>query len=118
MKALLRSLALAALAALAAPYAFAGEAVVKFTNVDDYTDIPYSERQTIMDQFKDHFAKQVKSLPAGVTLNVEVLDIDLAGEVRPNFRNPNDIRVRKGRGDGPGMTVRYSLTEIGRARKP
>lgn len=114
MKSLLRSLALAALAALAAPAAMAGTAVVKFTNPDDYTDIPYSEKQTILDQFSEHFSKQVKSLPAGVTLNVEVLDIDLAGEVRPNFRNPNDIRVRKGRGDGPVMKVRYSLTENGK----
>lgn len=114
MKSLLRCLALAALAALAAPAAMAGTAVVKFTNPDDYTDIPYSERQTILDQISAHFSKQVKSLPAGVTLNVEVLDIDLAGEVRPNFRNPNDIRVLKGRGDGPVMKVRYSLTENGK----
>lgn len=46
-----------------------------------------------------------------------MLDIDLAGGIKPNFRTPTDIRVRRGRGDGPEMKLRFALSENGKLLK-
>jgi len=52
--------------------------------------------------------------PDGQTLKIEVLDVDLAGEVRPGTR-PHDIRVLRGRADWPRVELRYTLEVPGAA---
>ena len=51
-------------------------------------------------------------LPDGQTLRLEVLDLDLAGEMRTMFsRGGQEIRVLRGRADWPHMKVRYTLQD-------
>jgi hypothetical protein len=52
----------------------------------------------------------------GQTLNIEVLDVDLAGEVRHGAR-PFDLRVLRGRADWPRIELRYSLQVPGQAAR-
>lgn len=47
------------------------------------------------------------------TLVVQVLDIDLAGEMRPTRRSAQDLRIARGMADWPKITVRYSLQANG-----
>ena len=49
----------------------------------------------------------------GQKLSVEVLDVDLAGEVRPSRRFHQDVRVLKGGADWPRVTLRYTLESPG-----
>jgi hypothetical protein len=114
MDKLLPTFTLALVTALISVGASAGEPVVKFTNVDDYTDFPYSESESLQKLISEHFIKQASSLPANVDLKVEILDVDLAGDIKANFRSPTDIRVRKGMADGPEIKVRFTLTENGK----
>lgn len=114
MKNLLPAFVLAGVTALAPAASTAGEAIVKFADAGDYTDFPYSEAETLQKLIAEHFIKQAKNLPASVELKIEVLDIDLAGEIKANFRTPTDIRVRKGRSDGPEMKVRFTVSENGK----
>lgn len=114
MTKLLPTLALACVTALTSVAATAGEPVVTFSNVDDYTDLPYSESESLRKLIGEHIVKQAKKLPPSVDLKIEVLDIDLAGDIKANFRNPNDIRVRNGRTDGPEMKVRFTISDNGK----
>ncbi len=50
----------------------------------------------------------------GDTLKIEVLDVDLAGEVRMGGRL-NDVRVLRGRADWPRISLRYTLESPGAA---
>lgn len=52
----------------------------------------------------------------GQTLNIEVLDVDLAGEVRRGAR-PFDLRILKGRADWPRIELRYRLEGPGQAAR-
>ena len=114
MKKLLPTIALACVTALTSVAATAGEPVVTFTNVDDYTDFPYSDIETLQRLLTEHMVKQAKKLPPSVDLKIEVLDVDLAGDIKANFRTPTDIRVRNGRTDGPEMKVRFSISDNGK----
>ena len=49
-------------------------------------------------------------LAAGQVLKIDVLDVDLAGTVRPARRSAGDIRIVRGGADAPHIRVRYSLT--------
>jgi hypothetical protein len=52
----------------------------------------------------------------GQTLKIEVLDVDLAGEVRMGGRL-NDVRVLRGRADWPRIQLRYTLETPGAASR-
>ena len=56
-----------------------------------------------------------RHLGDGQTLRVEVLDVDLAGEVRPVLRLHQDVRVLKGSADWPRIKLRYTLESTGQA---
>ncbi len=49
-------------------------------------------------------------LPRGAHLQIDVLEIDLAGRVIPDFRGGRAIRVLKGAADWPRIELRYVLT--------
>ncbi len=53
-----------------------------------------------------------KLLPPGHTMHIDVLDVDLAGEMRPG-RMLNDLRVLKGAADWPRITMRYTVESGG-----
>lgn len=99
---------------LAAANASAAATVV-FLNPGNMTDVPRndSEREGMEEDLLEHFNELSARLPKGQQLNVEVLDIDLAGDVFP--RVPvHGIRVRQGRGDRPAIHLRYTVEQDGK----
>jgi type II secretory pathway component PulJ len=56
-----------------------------------------------------------RHLPNGQTLHITVVDIDLAGYVRPTRQG--DIRFVKGAADWPRITLRYDLQANGQSVK-
>lgn len=61
----------------------------------------------------EHFNKLAARLPAGQDLNVEVLDVDLAGQTWPTLMSAQDLRIMNGRADWPRMSMRYTITQGG-----
>jgi hypothetical protein len=115
MKTLLPSLGLAGLLMLSAGAASAGTVSVAFSHPGDYQDMPFSpvDREQVMKELSDHFERLGKRLPQGQELRIDVLDVDLAGRIYPNFRGRGDLRVLRGGADWPHMLVRYSLVSGG-----
>ena len=80
----------------------AGEAKVtwqepeKFTDIRPGNELPGSFQERVIKEFDRMFADLAKELPDAYQWNVTVTDIDLAGEVRPQFRRTgNEVRVVK-----------------------
>jgi hypothetical protein len=115
MNTTLHKLALAGLVLLSAGAASAA-VTVTFTDPDHFHDMPLSrdERAQILKDLSDHFVHMGKRLPPGQDLRVEVLDLELAGQIQPNFRGQQDVRIVRGRADWPHMKVRYSLESNGK----
>jgi hypothetical protein len=105
---------LAAVVALLASHAALAEVTVTYTKPDDYSDMPFSgvERERTLKEFTAYFDTLNKKLPAGQTLKIEVLDIDLAGRLYPR-RAADDIRIMNGGADWPRMHLRYTLEQDG-----
>jgi len=108
-------LALAAAAGFTAAQA-AGVVDVSFVNPQQFADagrgsVEIEHNTKIL---AEHLQGLAKRLPDGQTLKVEVLDVDLAGEVKPFFRHRDDVRVLKGTADWPRITLRYTLAAGGR----
>lgn len=103
---------------LAAGAASAG-ATVTFTDPDKFADVPFSsvERQRVLEDLSGYITKLAGKLPAGQELKVEVLDIDLAGEVKPTTRGRDDLRILRGGADWPQIHLRYSLVQDGKVIK-
>jgi hypothetical protein len=114
MQAMTRTVLATAVALLATSAAWA-EVTVTYVKPDDYTDVPRSaiERERVLKDFSDYFATLDKKLPAGQSLKIEVLDIDLAGRLYPRYSGGDDIRVLKGGADWPRMQLRYTLSQDG-----
>jgi hypothetical protein len=107
-----RTLALiAALASAAA--ASAGTVEVKFIEPDKFTDARDGmlRREDVLKTLEERL-KQLgeKKLPASQTLQIEVLDVDLAGDAFPRVAL-RDTRVLRGRADWPRVHLRYTLRE-------
>lgn len=114
MKTDLKALALAALVLCWA--GSAGAAVtVTFAHPEKFRDMPFSQRdrEDVLKELGEHFAHLGRNLPPGQDLRIEVLDLDLAGELRPNFRGRDDIRILRGGADWPRMKLRYTLESNG-----
>ncbi|MDT7836613.1 DUF3016 domain-containing protein [Aquabacterium sp. OR-4] len=107
----LAALLLAMAAAAASGPARAATADVRFVEPERYTD---AGRGIDAEQVREALARQLQQLaatrlPADQALHIEVLDIDLAGELNPWLRAASDIRVMKGRADWPRLHLRYTL---------
>lgn len=118
MKAATVVLGLATLLAAGAAHA-AGTVQVSFVKPENFADIrdrTYSREQNLkaLEQVLTEVA--APHVADGQTLKVEVLDVDLAGEVRPGAR-AYDVRVMRGRADWPRITLRWSLEGAGHAPK-
>jgi hypothetical protein len=105
---------LAAAVALLATSAAWAEVSVTYVKPDDYTDVPRNaiDRERVLKDFSAYFATLDKKLPAGQSLKIEVLDIDLAGRLYPRHMG-DEIRVMNGGADWPRMQLRYTLTQDG-----
>lgn len=118
MKLRARILWLPLLAALSGA-AVAGTVQVKFLHPESYADIgtdKWDEGKN-MDTIARHLeALGAKYLPANETLAIDVLDVDLAGTVRPPNPRHGPVRVLNGRADAPQIHLTYVLSGPGLAR--
>ncbi len=95
-------------------FAHAGESVVKWQDFKDYRDVRASSQgkasyhKQIATQFEKHFSKLAEQLPKGYKLNLEITDIDLAGDVR--YGGMDEIRVVKPI-YFPRIKLSYSLSD-------
>lgn len=96
----------------------AGKVEVAFVNPASYTDIGAgaAEEDANLRQI-DRYLRTLgeRFLPPGQTLTVEVLEVDLAGALRPQLGG-TDLRVVTGEADFPRMRLRYNLTGDGQQR--
>ncbi len=110
---------LGASTAMAAPTDTAAPALkpvnITFTAPDRYTDAgnrKFDEADNLktLDTWMQALGK--KYLPSGQTLSIDVLDVDLAGVVRPRA-GATELRVLRGAADWPRIQLRYTLQSDG-----
>jgi hypothetical protein len=104
---------------LAAAAQAAGTVSVSFVKPENFTDVKdgalSKDRQ--LETLKRHLEQAAAPYVAdGQTLKIEVLDVDLAGEVKPGAR-ASDLRVLKGSADWPRIQLRYALESPGQATR-
>lgn len=106
--------AIAAVAFAASAHAWAGS-TVNFANIEKMSDVPRNQgdREFMEDQFRELFDTLSSKLPAGQRLKVDIIDVDLAGEVFPRVAIQH-VRVMKGRTDPPRIHLRYSIEQDGK----
>jgi len=100
------------LALAACVTAAAGTVTVSFIEPEHYADAGPSRgerEQTLAALGLQMQRLGERYLTAGQSLAVEVLDVDLAGQMRPVGRVPIETRVMRGSADWPRMTLRYTL---------
>lgn len=91
----------------------AGQVEVSFRPVDQLADVGRGiDRERHVKALADHFKSLGARLPDGQRLEVEVLDVDMAGELRPTRRG-DEVRVMKGAADWPKLELKWSLTSGG-----
>ena len=114
----MKRLALTAVAALLAVSAHAAGTVqvnfVKPENFADVRDRTHSREQNLKTLEQVITSAAQPYVADGQTLKIDVLDVDLAGEVRPGAR-AWDVRVLRGRADWPRITLRWSVEGAGAA---
>jgi len=95
----------------------AGSAQVSYLHPEKFSDAGFGsfERNRTLRSLTEHFEVMAKRLPDGQVLRVEVLDIDLAGEIWP--RTPSEVRVLRGRADWPHLNLRYTVLDGSRTVK-
>jgi len=104
----------------AAGAAQAGSVDVSFANSDahrfaDAGSTSWEERNNLQALAKHLESLGPRYLPAQQALKIEVLDVDLAGDVRPSRRaGLGELRVTRGKADVPSITVRYTLESNGK----
>ncbi|MEO7497084.1 MAG: DUF3016 domain-containing protein [Massilia sp.] len=89
-------------------------ATVTYVNPDKMTDVPRdrADRESMEADFLEHFNTLAARLPAGQDLKIDIIDIDLAGDVFPRVALRN-VRVLRGRGDAPRIHLRYRIEQNG-----
>lgn len=118
MNSMIRYAAVAALLLCTASAASAG-ATVTYAQPDKFTDVPFAEweRERVLKELNSHFDKLAARLPAGQELKVEVLNLDLAGQIKHNYGGTQDLRVLRGGADWPHMHLRYTILDNGQVLK-
>ena len=95
----------------------AGSVQISFIKPENFADVrdrTYSREQNLKALEQVLTSVATPYVADGQTLKIEVLDVDLAGEVRPGAR-AWDVRVLRGRADWPRITMRWSLEGAGAA---
>lgn len=92
-----------------------GVVEVRFSSPENYADAgrSASDRDSTEHTLRAHFARLAQQLPDGQVLQIEVQDIDLAGELLPTSRG-RDLRVLNGGADWPRITLQYTLVADGK----
>lgn len=102
----------ALLLTLATGLARAGSVDVSYIESERYAD---AGRGLDGERVRDDLTRLFQSLgasllPADQALHLEVLDIDLAGELLPMYRSMQEVRVLRGRADWPRIQLRWTLS--------
>lgn len=99
--------------------ATAATVTVTFDKPEQFADMPitHHERDATLKSLREHFEKLGGKLPAGQDLKVDVLDVDLAGRLKPSTRGPMDLRVLTGGADWPMIRLRYAVEANGKVVK-
>jgi hypothetical protein len=114
MKNVIRTLAVSGLLALAAGAASA-DVSVNYIEPERFSDLPFTpwERESVLKELTQHFARLGAQLPPGQNLRIEVKDIDLAGREYPG-RGARDLRIIKSNGvDWPRIDLHYTIESNG-----
>ncbi len=112
-------LALASLFVVASslPARAAGSVEVNWLHPEQYADAGRSvvDRDRALQALGEYMGRLGQRLPDGQTLKLDVLDLDLAGEIEPYGRHGwNEVRILRGGADWPRMKIRYTLSADGR----
>ena len=94
----------------------AGTVQVAYVQPDRYADVGrmrYEVERNLNELTSQFEALGRRRLADDQTLRIEVLDVDLAGELRPSRRSAEDIRVVRGTVDWPRIRLRYTLESAG-----
>jgi hypothetical protein len=96
---------------LAAPAMAAGKLGVQYIEAEKFADIGFGslERERNLKTLSDFLQALAAKLPEGQTLQLTVVDVDLAGQVWPG--SLHDIRVLRGRADWPRVHLQYTLRQ-------
>ena len=89
---------------------------VTFTKPESYSDIPWPsiDRERVLHDLQAYLVELGAKLPADQNLKLDIVDIDLAGQVEPGRHRLNDVRIMRGRADWPRMDIRYTLESNGK----
>lgn len=104
----------AAFAALTAGTAHAaGKVEVGYVKPEQFSDAGRfaSDREQVQKTLTEFLVGMGRDLLDGQTLRIDILDIDLAGELVP--QSARDIRVLRGGADWPRIRLRYALSGPG-----
>ncbi len=91
----------------------AGQVQVKWIEPEKFADAGRGgvERERTLQTLSEHLQALGKQLSDGQTLDIEVTDVELAGELEPFSRLHHDVRVLRGRADWPRISLRYTLSQ-------
>jgi hypothetical protein len=98
----------------------AGSVQVSYVQPEKFADVGRTPTDVDgnLQQLTRHFEDlAARHLVDGQTLKLEVLDVDLAGELHPWRRSAEEIRVLKGRADWPRIKLRYTLESAGQSTR-
>ncbi len=92
---------------------------VTFVKPEGYADMPLGahDRQKVLKEIEAHFNKLGSALPPNQDLNLEVLDLQLAGRLALGRYITENVRIMRGGADWPSMRLRYSLVSNGAVLK-
>lgn len=99
------------LSLLASSAAWAGQAEVRFIGAERFADIGFdsADRERALQGLSAQLQRLAARLPATQTLHVDVLDVDLAGELR--LVKLELLRVLGQGADMPRLHLRYELRQ-------
>lgn len=83
---------------------------INAANFIDAGDWPGQNESTMTALTRHLEALGQRWLPTGARLEIQVLQIDLAGYVEPAVQQSQRLRVLRGGGDWPRIDLRYTLT--------
>ena len=88
---------------------------VTYVKPEQFANFPFSqyERDKVLNDLRDHFARLGTRLPAEQNLSIEITDLDLAGRIVTGRGANGDLRVLRGGADWPRMHLRYRLESNG-----
>ena len=115
MKNVIQKLAASGLLALAAGAANAGDVTVNYIQPERFSDLPFSawDREEVLKDLTDHFAKLGAKLPPDQNLRIDVTDVDLAGREVPG-RGARDLRIIRSDGaEWPRIDLHYTIESNG-----